>query len=98
MITPLEFETPLFQYFYHVSDRRVQCAIESNNPMKQLYSIAPHITAGTVLPLQQGLWWERREKPDTFWPLAMRHHGGHYSVFPTSGAVHLTGTLPPDVM
>ena len=33
MITPWNSrETPPFQYFYHVSDRSVQCAIGTKNP------------------------------------------------------------------
>ena len=64
-----------------------ECNVQSGlNSLKELYSITPHITASTVLPLQQGLRWEWRATPGTFWSLAKSHHGGHYSIFPTSGA------------
>ena len=43
MIMPSEFMwdpiDPMFQYFYHVSDRRVQCAIGTENPETTVFFI-----------------------------------------------------------
>ena len=43
-------ETPPFQYFYHVSDRRVQCAIGTKNPETTVLHHSSYCTYAYISP------------------------------------------------